>query len=402
MKRVLAIMALLLVVGFLVVLLTYERTGEAEDQESISKTSPSTEKGNQSDARDKRHQYEVKEQKKLLEGFHRAANENDGETFRTALSDLLSKNFTGDPKQILTELEHYLDHENKLIRFELAKTCIWAGLHNDKVVETLCAFINDENSKPVEKELPGHPGEKYIEDFRRDAAKLLTAYRIHEAVNPLWNAYQQTSNHIYLRYLSVFKDNRVGDEAVNLIELEKAKYIDLHEIFGTYRVEKAAEPLEAIFKARRERYPEKNQSELAWSLYQITQKQEYYDYLIQREAYVNNTFLEVPNVLEILRNSLMADDGSDLNAKGGKSFLSLLARKGGREIIENYLVEVFDEKIVSSLDATLRYQVAAHLDNERVNAAAQRYEEKYGNGLWPHYSKRKGWPINNLIIDYRY
>ncbi|MDG1358503.1 MAG: hypothetical protein P8P36_09950, partial [Akkermansiaceae bacterium] len=92
----------------------------------------------------------------------------------------------------------------------------------------------------------------------------------------------------------------------------------------------------------------------------------------------------------------------DLNARGDKAFLSLLARKDGREIVENYLVEVFDEKIKSPLDAKLRYQVAAHLESDKVNDAAQRYEEKYSNGLWPHYSRRKGWPINNLLDGFDY
>jgi protoheme ferro-lyase len=82
--------------------------------------------------------------------------------------------------------------------------------------------------------------------------------------------------------------------------------------------------------------------------------------------------------------------------------LSLLIRADGRKVVERYLAEVFDEKIASPIDATIRYRVAAYLDSEEVNAAARRYEEKYGNGLWLHYSKRKGWPINDLFIDYDY
>jgi hypothetical protein len=384
MKIGLVLIPLLPVVGFLVLPLTRSRAREIKDQVSGGLTSQSQ-------------KAEV-----IFEGFRRSANQNDGEAFRKELSRVFSKEFTGDPRQVLTDLAPYLTHENKRIRFELAKACVWAGIHNDKVVEVLCAFVIDRNYAPVEKELPGHSGEKYREDFRKDAARLLVTYRIKGIADPLWDAYQQTADRIYLRYLSVFKDERVANEAVSLIALKKAKYIDLHKIFGTYRIQEAADPLEAVFKARQEIDSKANQSELAWSIYQITQRQEYYDYLIQRKFYLGNTLIEVPGVLGILNTTLREGSGPGLDHERRVAFLSLLSRDGGRKVVEDYLVEFFDEKIKSSLDATLIYTTAAHLDSERLNLAVQRYEEKFGSGLWLHYSKRRGWPINELIPSYNY
>jgi hypothetical protein len=283
-----------------------------------------------------------------------------------------------------------LDHENDEIRYELAKVYLWAGFQTNKVIGTLLAFVESDDSETHSKKI------------RKSAAKLLINYRVQEAADSLWSAYQESSDRTYLFYLSILKDERASDEALKLVELKKAKYSDLHEIFGVFKVGEAAEELKTFFKARLERYPTKNHTELAWSLYQITENQEYYDYLAERKFYLNNTFFNAPNVLAELEKTLRADDGADLNARGNSALLSLLIRADGRKVVERYLAEVFDEKIASPIDATIRYRVAAYLDSAEVNAAARRYEEKYGNGLWLHYSKRKGWPINDLFIGYDY
>ncbi len=406
--RVLAIVLFITGIVISAFVLTVRRTGEPGRKASANGNSSS--KSNKDAVPNAGHSVRengrdlrgVEANVSLLNEFRAAAFADDGEEFRLALSAMLSRKFAGDPAKVLEELTSYLDHENEKIRFELAKMYVWAGSQDEKVVQTLLFFVENEENKPTQKEFPGQPGEIYTEDFRKSAAKLLTAFRIQEAVDSLWTAYEQTSDRLYLRHLSVFRDGRVSEEALNLIEAKKAKYSDLHKVFGIYKVAEAAKPLEKIFNARQERDPGRNQSELAWSLYQITGSREYYDYLVEREFYVHNTLFDVPDVLGILENDLRKDDGSDPNAKGDRAFLSLLARDGGREIVENYLVEVFEEKITSPVDVATRYQVAAHLNVKALNGAAQFYEDKYENGFWPHYSKRKGWPIYNLLVGYDY
>ena len=124
--------------------------------------------------------------------------------------------------------------------------------------------------------------------------------------------------------------------------------------------------------------------------------------MIEREFYVENTFIDVPDVLQILEKTLRADDRSDPNAQGEQAFFSLLARKDGREIIENYLVDVFDKGIKYPVGGTDIYLTVASLNSEKVIAAAQRYQDKYTSGSWNHYSHYKGFPINGLIKDYAY
>ncbi|MGJ8634818.1 MAG: hypothetical protein ACSHX7_12950 [Luteolibacter sp.] len=339
---------------------------------------------------------------RALEEIRAAANGNDGGRFRTLLLELLSRNFIGDPETVLKQLKPYLDHKNGKIRYELAKVYLWAGLNDQKVTLTLANFLTDKNAISVEMVVPGTTSEKYEVDLRKDAAKLLATYRITDAADPMWMAYQQTSDRTYLRYLSVLNDDRAKEEAVELVHTKKAKYTDFLEIFGRYKAEETAEPLEAIFEARRERYPDKNQQELAWTLYRVTGNKDYHEYVLEREAFYSNLMIESPDVLRRLEESLNDSGATDSNGKETSAFISLLAREKGHAAIEKYLIKVFDGDITSSLDATLKYRSAAYLNNELVNEAAQRNEEKFGNGLWPHYVKRLGWPINDLISNYKY
>jgi hypothetical protein len=397
MKRIFLIFIGLLTTAILLIFFVRARNVDSGRSKSISNNSSRIETGKERKQKsihnaimDEDNQDVIEAQNKLLDAFHAAANDNDSKSFRIALSNLLSKRFIGDPELILAELTPYLDHENDEIRYELAKVYLWAGFQTNKVIGTLLAFVESDDSETHSKKI------------RKSAAKLLINYRVQEAADSLWSAYQESSDRTYLFYLSILKDERASDESLKLVELKKAKYSDLHEIFGVFKVGEAAEELKTVFKARLERYPTKNHTELAWSLYQITENQEYYDYLTEREFYLNNTFFNEPNVLAELEKTLRADDGSDLNARGNSALLSLLIRADGRKVVERYLAEVFDEKIASPIDATIRYRVAAYLDSEEVNAAARRYEEKYGNGLWLHYAKRKGWPINDLLVGYDY
>lgn len=409
MKRPVFIASLLLFVVFIVILFEKEKFSQLNKNKSAEDiSSTKSERGYFFAENDRKYRrknvlnYKIDNHKKILEEFRQAANDNDEIMFHSALSKILSRDFLGNPEEIIEELLPYLEHKNKLIRFDLAKTFVWAGLKNQKVIDTLTAFVDDEDSKPLERILSDQTGEKYNVDLRKDAARLLANYRIIESTDSLWSAYQQTSDRDFLRYLSVFKDRRVMDEALNLVREKKATYGDLFEIFGSFKIDKAAEPLEKLFKARQKRYPENNQMQLAWSIYQITEKQEYFDYLVARDYYINNTFFEVPSVLQILENTLRHDNGSGPNSKVRGAFLSLLARENGREIVERYLVDVFSGEVLSPIDATLRYRAAAYLDSDRVNSAVQKYEDKYNNGLWGHYSKRKGWPINDLLYGYEY
>ena len=369
---------------------------------SRAEARPTVAQENTRKAPSRNNQETASEHQQLLATFRKAASDNDGEAFRLASAALLGREYEGNPRILLEEIVPYLDHENKEIRFELAKLCIWMGLKSDKAINVLAAFLIDENEKPEANEFIGQSGEVYTKDLRKSAAKLLTIYRISQAVDPLWSAYLQTADRRYLHYLSELGDDRAGKEALELVKSGNAKYLDFHEIFGAFGVKDASAPLEAVFKARTERYPNENQSGLAWSLFQITQDKQYYKYLVDRDFHLTNSSFDIPGVLHVLDETLRADDGSDLNAEGTRAFLSLLARDNGRKILENYLVDVFEEKIKSPLDATLRYRVAAYLDSERVDTAVQQYEKKYGNGLWLHYSKRKGWPINDLIATHSY
>lgn len=336
----------------------------------------------------------------LITRLNDAVDSNDLDKFRVALRNVFSSHYLGDPVILFKELTPYLQHENKGIRFHLSKGFIWAGFEREKAIQTLIKFIDDENEMPVVVEAAEDFNRRYTIDYRKMAADLLTKYNVLEAADPIWKLYKQTKNTEYLENLRVFKDERSVEAVHELVNSKKAKYSDFVSIVGTFKVEAAAESLERIYQARLKQNPEANSTSYAWSLYQITGEQEYYNYLVKRDYYRNNVLFDVPEVLQILENELRADDGSDINAKGRFAFESLLAREEGHAILENYLIDLFDEKIDSKIDVSLRYRTAAHLNTPALNAAVQRYENKYGNGFWNHFRYHKEWPVNDLTYKY--
>ena len=315
--------------------------------------------------------------------------------FAKACDELLY-GYEGDPREILRDLEPYLDSTIADTRFLVARLFLKCGFENQRTTGVLMELMK--RPKPV----PGRLDDQGIPDLRLLVAGLLTEYRVADSADGIWSLYQSTQELQLLVSLAELRDPRAAGPVLAK-RGELSRVTELAPLFAALKIDETRESMETLFTRLASRTPSENPEKigLAWSLYQLTEQKKYLDFLIENrfrpdasEYLAGMTGTEIEPVLEEL---LYAQNGREETA-----LLGLYLNHRDSPALKKYILEWLDinRKPRLLLNEDVLFRVASQFDDPEIEESAVRFSNSAYRDLWKFYREyRKDFPLYDLYRD---
>jgi hypothetical protein len=332
---------------------------------------------------------------RILKDLMAALDKQSDLAFAKTCDELLY-GYEGDPREILRDLEPYLESTAADTRFLVARLFLKCGFENQKTTGILMELMKQ--PKPV----PGRLDDEAIPDFRLLVAELLAEYRVADSADGIWSLYQNTQELQLLVALAKLRDLRAAGPILAR-RGELSRVTELPPLFALLKIDETRGSMETLFTRLASRTASENPEKigLAWSLYQLTRQQKYLDFLIENRfrpdgsRYVAG--LTGPEIEPVLEELLYAQNGREEAA-----LLGLFLNHRDSPVLKKYILEWLDinRKPRHVLNEDVLFRVASQFDDPEIEESAVRFSNSAYRDLWKFYKEyRKDFPLHDLYRD---